>query len=107
MVGLVDTIVQIGYNDPTVSQSPGERLVCMSVQHPTVDELCESLRGLPEDQLDQVMGFLRDLARDREEDALSGVAPLYRVHTAAVRTGIPDLADQHDHYLYGLAKRNA
>jgi hypothetical protein len=31
--------------------------------------------------------------------------PITTIKDIAVRTGIPDLADQHDHYLYGLPKR--
>ena len=82
----------------------------MSVQEPTVDEICDTLRALPEDQIDQVLRFLQDLeqARQREDSTVDGsLAPLYRVHSAAVRTGIPDLAHQHDHYLYGLDRRDA
>jgi len=82
----------------------------MSAQEPTVDEICDTLRALPEDQLDQVMRFLHDLEQARKPGNSSAdepIAPLYQVHTAAVRTGIPDLAHQHDHYLYGLDKRDA
>jgi hypothetical protein len=82
----------------------------MSVQEPTVDEICDTLRALPEDQLDQVLRFLHDLEQARKPEDSSAdepVAPLYRAHATAVRTGIPDLAHQHDHYLYGLDKRDA
>ena len=34
------------------------------------------------------------------------ISPLYRVHEQAVATGVPDLAEQHDHYLYGKPKSN-
>ena len=75
----------------------------------TVDEICETIRALPEDQLDQVLRLLHELEQAKKADSSADepVAPLYRVHTAAVRTGIPDLAHQHDHYLYGLDKRDA
>jgi hypothetical protein len=82
----------------------------MSTREPTVDEICDTLRALPEEQLDQVLRFLHDLELARKPDNYSAdepVAPLYRAHTAAVRTGISDLAHQHDHYLYGLDKRDA
>lgn len=81
----------------------------MSVKQLSVDELCDTIRGLPEEQLDQVLRLLHDLEQKRSEGSSAGeaVAPLYRVHSAAVRTGIPDLAQQHDHYLYGLDKRDA
>jgi len=74
----------------------------------TVDEICDTIRALPEDQLDQVLQLLRELEQAKKPDSAAGeaLAPLYRVHTAAVRTGIADLAHQHDRYLYGLAERN-
>lgn len=31
-------------------------------------------------------------------------SPLYRLHEHAIDTGIPDLAQNLDHYLYGLPK---
>lgn len=82
----------------------------MSAQELTVDKICDTLQALPEDQLDLVLRFLHDLEQAREPGnsfADEPVAPLYQAHTAAVRTGIPDLAHQHDHYLYGLDKRDA
>ena len=75
----------------------------------TVDEICDTLRALPDEQLDRVLQFLHELEQTKRPDhsqAGEPLAPLYRVHTAAVRTGIPDLAHQHDHYLYGLDKGN-
>jgi hypothetical protein len=35
------------------------------------------------------------------------VAPIYQAHGYAVATGVRDLADQHEHYLYGQEKRDA
>ncbi len=32
--------------------------------------------------------------------------PAYDIASLAVHTGIPDLASEHDHYLYGTPKRN-
>jgi hypothetical protein len=76
----------------------------------TVDEICDTLRALPDEQLDQVLQFLLELEQAKKPGqsyAGEPLAPLYRVHSAAVRTGIPDLAHQHDHYLYGLDRRDA
>ncbi len=73
-----------------------------------VDEICETLRGLPEKQLDEVLHFVHELESAKEITVPSGTAaPLYSIHSLAVKTGIPDLAHQHDHYLYGLEKRDA
>lgn len=33
-------------------------------------------------------------------------APLYSIHKTAVKTGMSDLAHQHDHYLYHVEKRS-
>ena len=41
-----------------------------------------------------------DVARDLPP------SPLYVLHESAVSTGVRDLADQHDHYLYGSVKRD-
>lgn len=79
----------------------------MSIQELSVDEICDTIRALPEDQLDRVLRLLHDLEQARKPDNSSAdesEAPLYKAHTAAVRTGIPDLAQQHDHYLYGLER---
>ena len=73
-----------------------------------VEEICETLRTLPEEQLDEVLRFVQELEATRESvpsDEL--LAPLYSVHAMAVSTGIRDLAHQHDHYLYGTEKRDA
>ena len=80
----------------------------MSTQELTVEEICETLRTLPEEQLDEVLHFVQDLELARESVVSDeAVAPLYGIHAIAVRTGIPDLAHQHDHYLYGIEKRDA
>ena len=33
--------------------------------------------------------------------------PAFNLSSLAVKTGIPDLATEHDHYLYGTPKRRA
>jgi hypothetical protein len=106
----VDIEAGFSYNALEVRGSLAERLGEVSIKELTVDEICDTLRALPEDQLDRVLRFLHDLEQARKPDDSSAdepVAPLYRAHTAAVRAGIPDLAHQHDHYLYELDKRDA
>lgn len=106
----IDIEASFSYNILAFRDSLTERLGRMSVHEPTVDEICDTLRALPEDQLDQILRFLHDLELARKPENSSAdesVAPLYRAHTAAVRTGIPDLAHHHDHYLYGLDKPDA
>jgi hypothetical protein len=72
------------------------------------ERICETIQRLPEEQLDQVLRFVQDLEAAKEVDTSDeSIAPLYGVHAAAVNTGVSDLADQHDHYLYGVDKRDA
>ena len=42
-----------------------------------------------------------------EDNGLIPVASLYRFHELAIDTGITDLAEQHDHYLYGQSMHDA
>ena len=71
------------------------------------ERICETIHGLPEEQLDLVLRFVQDLERASEaEPSDEVVAPLYRIHKSAVKTGVSDLAHQHDHYLYGVEKRD-
>ena len=72
------------------------------------DRICETIHRLPDEQLDEVLRFVQGLEKTQEpETAGDGIAPLYSIHAIAVRTGISDLAHQHDHYLYGVEKRDA
>ena len=45
-----------------------------------------------------------DLPDEMSDDFDPSTAPIYRVHKYAVDTGIPDLAQNLDHYLYGHPK---
>ncbi len=105
----VDIEARFSYNTCGVKGFIPERLEEMSVQELSVDEICDTIRALPEDQLDQVLRFLQDLKQMKDSvdtPVDDPVAPLYGAHTAAVRTGVPDLAHRHDHHLYGLDKRD-
>jgi hypothetical protein len=80
----------------------------MSTPELIVEEICETLRTLPEEQLDEVLRFVQNLEITGESATSDeALAPLYGIHAMAVRTGIPDLAHQHDHYLYGTEKQDA
>ena len=67
---------------------------------PSKDQLLEVIEHLRPDQLVQVWEYVNQLADQP-------TAPLYRIHEHAVSTGVKDLAQQHDHYLYGQDKRDA
>ena len=82
----------------------------MGVREVTQEQIYDELQDLPEEQLPEVLHFLKSLKRSKVVATLvaeEAAAPLYDIHIAAVKTGIPDLAHQHDHYLYGLDKRDA
>jgi hypothetical protein len=44
------------------------------------------------------------LQSGRAESADAGLSPLFEVWKRAKSTGLPDLALNHDHYLYGYPK---
>lgn len=67
---------------------------------PTKDQLLEVIEHLRPEQLLQVWEYVNQLAEQP-------VAPLYQIHEYAVSTGVKDLAQQHDHYLYRQDKRDA
>ena len=72
----------------------------MSVSVPAKTRITQALDGLDPEQLAQLWEYIQQLTQ-------KPVIPLYRIHEQAVSTGIKDLANQHDHYLYGSEKRDA
>ena len=78
----------------------------MTVTEVSKEQIYKAIEALPEERLPELLQFLEGLAKARETLPADAV-PLYQVHRHAISTGIPDLAHQHDHYLYGLEKRDA
>ena len=72
----------------------------MSVSVPTKNRILQAIDRLGPDQLAQLWEYVNGLSHEP-------VAPLYRIHEQAIATGVADLADQHDHYLYGQDKHDA
>ena len=70
-------------------------------------EIQHTIERLPEDQLPALWRFLQEFLAGLAAEPATGTAPIYQVHRQAIATGVPDLAHQHDHYLYGLDKRDA
>jgi hypothetical protein len=68
----------------------------MSPSVPTKDQIQQAIERLRPDQLARLWEFILNLSQEP-------VAPLYRVHEHAIRTGISDLAAGHTRYLYGQA----
>ena len=56
------------------------------------ERICEAIHSLPDEQLHRVLRFVEDLEKTSESDSTEEtLAPLYGIHSAAVRTGISDL----------------
>ncbi len=72
----------------------------MSLSVPTRTQINQAIDRLHPDQLAQLWEYIKRLMQEP-------VAPLYHIHEQAIATGVTDLADQHDHYLYGHDKRDA
>ena len=55
-----------------------------------------------------VTSLARLLQESKHSFGVPGMSPsgLYALHKCAVSTKLADLADLHDHYLYGTSKRN-
>ena len=66
----------------------------MSVAMPPKAQIYKIIDQLRPEQLAQLWDFVEQLTAAPDE------APLYHVHEQAMSTGIRDLADQHDRYLY-------
>ena len=73
----------------------------MTVAEPPLAQIHKIIDQLRPEQLAQLWEFVELLTVKADE------APLYRIHEQAVATGIRDMADQHDHYLYGVDKHDA
>lgn len=78
----------------------------MTVKEVSREQIYKVVDALPEERLPELLHFLEGLVKARETLPADAV-PLYQVHRHAISTGVPDLAHQHDHYLYGLEKRDA
>jgi hypothetical protein len=62
-------------------------------------EILEMLDRLTPEQLETIRQFVTQIS----EAPVSG---LYALHEHAISTGVPDLAEQHDRYLYERAPYN-
>lgn len=67
-------------------------------------QIYQIIESLPVERLPNLLRFLRYLLQSPGPIPPHHPAPIYQVHHHAVDTGIPDLAAQHDHYLYGVSK---
>ena len=83
------------------------------MQHLTTEtniknQIYHIIESLPIERLPDLLHLLRKfLQPTTRSETNANVAPIYQIHHHAVDTGIPDLAAQHDHYLYGTNKHDA
>ena len=56
-------------------------------------EIVRALERLSDEQVARLWEYVQQLRSE-------AVAPLYDLHEKAIATGIPDLAEHHDRYLY-------
>ncbi len=70
-------------------------------------QIYQIIESLPAEQLPKLLNFVNALLKPAKPASKTNVAPIYQIHEHAVDTGIPDLAAEHDHYLYGVSKKDA
>lgn len=70
-------------------------------------QIYQIIESLPVERLPDLLRFLKYLMKPIKSNSSPTPSPIYQMHQHAIDTGIPDLAAQHDHYLYGVSKDNA
>ncbi|RMF02208.1 MAG: hypothetical protein D6768_08845 [Chloroflexi bacterium] len=69
-------------------------------------QIYQIIESLPVERLPDLLHFLKQFLQLTKSE-VNDAAPIYQIYHHAVDTGIPDLAAQHDHYLYGMSKHDA
>jgi len=72
-------------------------------------EIIKELRDMPERDMPKLLEIIHYLKTGmkeswKKETAKKGKDPLFDLKDIGVETGIEDLAEHHDHYLYGAPK---
>ena len=70
-------------------------------------QIYQIIESLPVERLPDLLRFLKQFLQLTQSEEAINIAPIYQIHQQAVDTGVPDLAAQHDHYLYGVSKPDA
>ncbi len=73
------------------------------------DEILKELQDMPDEDMPKLLEIVHYLKAGmktsrRRAKAKKGKDPLFGLSSIAVETGIKDLAENHDHYLYGVSK---
>ena len=81
----------------------------MQTQTKYKDEIIKELQDMPVEDMPKLLEIIHYLKTGmkeskKEEKVKRGKDPLFGLRDIAVETGIKDLAEHHDHYLYGVPK---
>lgn len=70
-------------------------------------QIYQRMESLPVERWPDLLRFLHQFLQLTTPEATAKAAPIYQIHQHTVNTGVPDLAAQHDHYLYVTSKHDA
>lgn len=81
----------------------------MNSQTKYKDEIIKELQDIPDQDMPKLLEIIHYLKTGMKESrkkvrVKKGKDPLFDLRKVAVETGIKDLAEHHDHYLYGVSK---
>ncbi len=81
----------------------------MNSQTKYKDKIIKELQDMPDEDMPKLLEIIHYLKTGMKESrkkvrVKKGKDPLFDLRNIAVETGIKDLAEHHDHYLYGVSK---
>ena len=81
----------------------------MQTQTKYKDRIIEELKDIPDEDMPKLLEIIHYIKTGLKENrkkvrVKKGKDPLFDLKDIAVETGIEDLAEHHDHYLYGVTK---
>lgn len=81
----------------------------MKIQTKYKERIIEELKDIPDEDMPKLFEIIHYIKTGLKESRKKvrikkGKDPLFELKDIAVETGIKDLAEHHDHYLYGATK---
>ena len=81
----------------------------MQTQIKYKNSIIEELKDIPDEDMPKLLEIIHYIKTGLKESrkkvrVKKGKDPLFDLKDIAVETGIKDLAEHHDHYLYGVTK---